>query len=88
MTPAGRSPEPFFARVLRRSATIPGYAFAWLLALALAPLGVPLLALADRLGGGKTALARLYVFAIVFLSCELAGLAAAGLIWLAARGSS
>jgi 1-acyl-sn-glycerol-3-phosphate acyltransferase len=75
--------ESGFARALRRGVTIPGYALAWLFAIAVAPVGLPLLAIADRLGGGKTARARLFLFAIVFLSYELGGLAAAGLLWLA-----
>lgn len=75
--------ESGLARALRRSVSIPGYAVAWLLAIGLAPLALPILAVGDRLGGGRTARARLFLFAIVFLSYELAGLAAAGALWLA-----
>jgi 1-acyl-sn-glycerol-3-phosphate acyltransferase len=75
--------EASAARVLRRCVTIPGYALLWVLAIALAPIGLPLLYVADRAGGGRRARARLWLFAIVFLSYELAGLAVAGLLWLA-----
>ena len=75
--------ESAVARVLRRSVSIPGYGLLWLLAVALAPLGLPLLYAVDRAGGGRRARARLWLFAIVFLSYELAGVAVAGLLWLA-----
>ncbi len=70
-------------RALRRSLTIPAYALLWLAAVALAPVGLPLLWLSDRLGGERRARARLGVFGIVFLSYELAGLSVAGGLWLA-----
>ncbi len=75
--------ESAFTRLLRRCVTIPGYALLWVLALAFAPIGLPLLYLADRTGGARRARARLWLFAIVFLSYELAGLAVAGLLWIA-----
>jgi 1-acyl-sn-glycerol-3-phosphate acyltransferase len=81
--PPARTLESSRARALRRCVTIPGYALAWLVALAIAPVGLPVLAIADRLGGGRMARARLFLFAIVFLSYELTGIAAAGFLWLA-----
>jgi 1-acyl-sn-glycerol-3-phosphate acyltransferase len=75
--------ESSVARVLRRCTTIPGYGLLWVLVVALAPLGLPLLYAVDRAGGGRRARARLWLFAIVFLSYELAGVAVAGLLWLA-----
>jgi 1-acyl-sn-glycerol-3-phosphate acyltransferase len=77
------APEPRLPRLLRRSLTIPAYALAGLLWIAVAPIALPLLALSDRLGGGPTARARLAVFAGVFLFYECVGLAAAGVLWLA-----
>ncbi len=68
----------------RRAIAIPGYALAWLLALGLAPVALPLLALADRRSGRHTARARLWLASVVFLSYELVGLAAAFGLWLAA----
>jgi len=70
-------------RTLRRCLTIPGYAIAWLVALALAPVTLPLLWLADRVGPERKGRGRLALFGIVFLSYELAGLAASGFLWLA-----
>jgi hypothetical protein len=81
----GEKPESRLERTARRLVTIPSYALAWLFAIALAPLCLPLLAILDRLGGGRTSRARLLLFAIVFLSYELVGLAAAAALWLALR---
>jgi 1-acyl-sn-glycerol-3-phosphate acyltransferase len=80
---ATRSTEPWLTRGGRRSATIPAYALAWLGLVALAPIALPVLYIGDRLSGRRTARARLALFAVVFLSYELAGLAAAAALWLA-----
>jgi 1-acyl-sn-glycerol-3-phosphate acyltransferase len=81
---AAAATETALARTLRRSVTIPGYLLGWLVLLAVAPIALPLLHLADRFAGMSKSRARLLRFTIVFLSYELAGLAAAGLLWLAA----
>jgi len=85
-------PEQSFAdeswqrRALRRALTIPGYLLAWLAAFAAAPFALPLLGLIDLASGGRLALARLALFALVFLSFELLGLAGCLALWLGGRG--
>ncbi|HTO06919.1 MAG TPA: 1-acyl-sn-glycerol-3-phosphate acyltransferase [Myxococcota bacterium] len=64
---------------MRRAWTIPGYVAAWLVSLALAPFA----ALGVWLGAGVAA--RLLLFAAVYLSYEMIGLAAAGLLFVAGR---
>ncbi len=77
--------ETVLARSARRLVTIPGYLFAWLALLAIAPVGLPFLLVVDRLGGEPRSRARLLLFAIAFLTYELAGLTVAGLLWVAAQ---
>ena len=79
-----RALETGRARWLRRGLTIPAYALTFVLGLAFAPVAIPLLRFSDWLGGGRRSLARLALFGVAFLAYELAGLAAAGGLWLAA----
>src|SRR5262249_16329271 len=66
-------------RWARRAWTIPGYVCAWLVSLGLAPFA----ALGVLLGAGVVA--RLALFAAVYLSYEMAGLSAAAGLFLAGR---
>jgi 1-acyl-sn-glycerol-3-phosphate acyltransferase len=71
--------ESGFERWSRRALTIPLYVVGWVLSVAVAPFA----ALALALGAGVVA--RLAIFAAVFLSYELAGLAVAWWLWLTGR---
>jgi len=75
----GELGEGGLRRWSRRALTIPAYAVAWSLALALAPFAL----VAAALGAGIHA--RLALFAAVFLSYEMAGLSASLWLWLSAR---
>jgi hypothetical protein len=68
---------------MRRLVTIPGYALACLLALALAPLWVPAAAVVDQLRRSDGAALRSGVFSTVYLVCELTGLLICAALWLA-----
>lgn len=81
MATAGERDERWLQRGSRRAFTIPLYAAGWLLAAPLAPISLAAVAL----GGG--AVARLALFAAVFLSYEMAGLAAALWLWVTGRAS-
>ncbi|HXK25436.1 MAG TPA: 1-acyl-sn-glycerol-3-phosphate acyltransferase [Myxococcota bacterium] len=67
----------------RRLLTIPLFALAFLLALASAPLWIPVAALLDLASRRRGVALRIAAFATFYLACELAGLCAAGLLWLA-----
>ena len=71
--------ESGFERWRRRALTIPLYVVGWALSLLVAPFA----ALALALGAGVVA--RLALFAAVFLSYEMAGLAAALWLWVTGR---
>jgi 1-acyl-sn-glycerol-3-phosphate acyltransferase len=71
--------ETALRRWSRRAVSIPSYVLAWAVALALAPVGGLLAAIS-----GWTP-ARLALYAAVFLSYELAGLAASVGLWAAGR---
>ena len=66
----------------RRLVTVPALLGAWLAWIALLPLALPLLALIDvaRRRGGVGL--RIGVFAAIFLSCEVVGIAASAALWL------
>lgn len=66
----------------RRLITIPGYGVAWLLWLATAPLWLPLAAAADLRRRRRAVALRSVAFITVYLSCEVAGIAASGALWL------
>ncbi len=71
--------ESGFERWSRRALTIPMYVLGWALSLLVAPFA----ALAFLLGAGVAS--RLALFASVFLSYEMAGLAAALWLWVTGR---
>ena len=69
--------------VARRLVTIPGYALAWALVVASAPLWIPATALVDLLRtSGRVAL-RSGCYVAFYLSCELVGLLLGAALWLA-----
>jgi 1-acyl-sn-glycerol-3-phosphate acyltransferase len=76
--------ESLAVRWGRRVLTIPGVAIAALALLALLPLLAPLLALRDALRGNRFAALRGAACVAWYLGCEVVGLAAAALLWLAA----
>ena len=74
--------------IIRRLRTIPAFTIGLVLMIALAPLLVPLIALADA---GRWVVQRrhwmglrLYLFGVVYLAAEAIGLMALGVVWLAA----
>jgi len=67
----------------RRLITIPLYALAFLVALASAPLWIPGAALFDVVSRRRGVALRSAALLTFYLGCELAGLCAAGLLWLA-----
>jgi 1-acyl-sn-glycerol-3-phosphate acyltransferase len=69
--------------LVRRSITVPGYFAMFAIALALAPLAVPVAAATDLARGSRFAAARAMLFFVWYLGCEVAGLLAAGSLWLA-----
>jgi 1-acyl-sn-glycerol-3-phosphate acyltransferase len=87
MTEMSSADETRLARAARRALTIPAYVLAWLAALVLAPVVLPVLALLDLASGGRLALARLGLFGLVFLSFEMFGLFSSLALWLTARGA-
>lgn len=79
--------EPRLRRYARRALTIPSVVLGLLLALALAPLALPLAALVDRLQGKRTLpLTRLLAFFLSFLFTETYGLLELLLLWLRCLG--
>jgi 1-acyl-sn-glycerol-3-phosphate acyltransferase len=79
--------ERWTARWARRALTFPGYAAAAALLLAALPLALPVLTLLDRARRERLARVRTLLVAVHYLLCELAGLAASGLLWLATHVS-
>jgi len=71
---------------LRRLVSVPAMPGALLLAVAAAPLWLPLCALVDLVRPRRGAALRCGVFAVFFLACESAGLAAAGAVWALEAG--
>jgi 1-acyl-sn-glycerol-3-phosphate acyltransferase len=76
---SGAVEEGWLPRWGRRSLTIPAFVAGWLLSLALAPFA----ALALWLGAGV--IARVALFAAVFLSYEMAGLTVATWLWVSGQ---
>jgi 1-acyl-sn-glycerol-3-phosphate acyltransferase len=66
----------------RRLLTIPGYAAAWLLWLATAPIWLALAGGIDLLRRQQAVALRSVAFITVYLSCEVAGVVASGALWL------
>jgi 1-acyl-sn-glycerol-3-phosphate acyltransferase len=79
---SGGTPCEPLAKLLRRFVTIPGYAMACLLAIALAPLWVPAAAGVDRVRRNGGVALRSGVFVTFYLVCELTGLLIGAGLWL------
>jgi 1-acyl-sn-glycerol-3-phosphate acyltransferase len=77
--PAAR---PRIGTIARRLVTLPGFALAFLLWLAAAPLWIPLALAADLARGGGAVAIRSAGFLLFFLACEMAGLVAGATLWL------
>jgi len=78
--------ETHFARWGRRALTFPGVVLAWALALAAAPLLLPLAAAVDLGRGTRFATARAFLVVLLYLSLEVAGLV--GLVGLLLGGAA
>jgi 1-acyl-sn-glycerol-3-phosphate acyltransferase len=76
-----RADEVRLARPARRLVTISGYALAWLILVAAFPLWLCAALVVDALRRRRWIATRLLLFGVFFLSCELLGLAAAGVLW-------
>lgn len=77
--------QSFLRLARRRVVTIPAFLMAWLLTVALSPAMIPLLLVADLVRWRKLALVRGYAFLILYLSCEVSGIAFCA--WLLVRYS-
>jgi 1-acyl-sn-glycerol-3-phosphate acyltransferase len=66
----------------RRLITIPGYAIAWVLWLAAAPLWLPLATLVDGVRRSRGVALRSAALVTVYLSCEIMGIVASGGLWV------
>ncbi|MDX2034122.1 MAG: lysophospholipid acyltransferase family protein [Blastocatellia bacterium] len=67
----------------RRALTLPAYGILWLLALGSLPVTLPLAAAVDLVRRNRWATVRAILMAAVFLTCEMIGIAASLLTWLA-----
>jgi 1-acyl-sn-glycerol-3-phosphate acyltransferase len=77
--------ERWSARWARRAGTFPGFAAAAALLLTALPVALPVLALLDLARRERFARVRTLLVAVHYLLCELGGLAASGLLWVAMR---
>jgi 1-acyl-sn-glycerol-3-phosphate acyltransferase len=76
-----RADEVRLARPARRLVTVSGYALAWLLLVTLLPAWLGAALVVDAMRRRRWIATRLLLFGVFFLSCELLGLATAGLLW-------
>lgn len=67
---------------LRRLATIPLYATAWVVWIAAAPLWIPLVIAVDLVRGGGGVATRSAALVAVYLTCEVLGVLASAGLWL------
>jgi 1-acyl-sn-glycerol-3-phosphate acyltransferase len=77
------------SKLTRRLVTIPAVLLAWPIAVAASPLALAMAAVADRVRGAKPGAwprARLAGFLPVYLTCEVAGLAALAGAWVVTLG--
>jgi 1-acyl-sn-glycerol-3-phosphate acyltransferase len=79
--------EPWTARWGRRGLTFPAYLAAAALLVAVLPVALPLVAALDLARRSRFAGARTLLVAVHYLLCELVGLGASGLLWIAALAS-
>jgi 1-acyl-sn-glycerol-3-phosphate acyltransferase len=83
--PAPPPGETTGARWRRRAVTIPGVCLAAALVLASLPVSLPLAATLDLVRRSRFAAVRTLLAGVHYLACEVVGLAASGLLWLAVR---
>lgn len=72
-------------KIARRIVTVPAYGVALIVVVCAAPLAIPVAATSDVVRGVRFAATRAYLFAAVYLACEVAGIVASFGLWLAAR---
>lgn len=65
----------------RRLITVPGYAIAWLVWFAAMPLWLPLAIVVDVVRRSRGVALRSAAFTSVYLTCEVLGMAASGVLW-------
>jgi hypothetical protein len=65
----------------RRLITVPGYVLAWLLWLGAAPIWLPLAFVVDVVRRNRGVALRSATFVSVYLTCEILGMAASGILW-------
>jgi 1-acyl-sn-glycerol-3-phosphate acyltransferase len=85
VTRLARNDESAQMRWLRRAITIPGYTIAAALAVATLPISVPLALLHDAVRRNRWSGARSLLALTHYLVGEALGIAASGILWLAAR---
>ncbi len=68
--------------VVRRCVTIPAFLGAWAIVLVAAPILVPACLAGDLIRRTRRAWTRAYLMLLVYLSCEAAGIAASGWLWV------
>ena len=78
-----RRDEPRLQRWSRRAVTIPLYFLLFALALGLLPLALAVAAAVDAFRGSRWALSRCVLFFVFYLGCEVIGIAAAAVLWVA-----
>lgn len=76
--------EPLVDRLLRRAITVPLYGLLLGVLIAGMPLLLPLALAIDAFRRKRFATTRCLVFLTMYLACEVAGMLAAGFLWLAA----
>lgn len=79
------SGQSFLRRARRRVITIPAFLVAWLLAVVLAPVAFPVAFVIDVVRYRRFAIVRGYTFLLLYLSCEVSGIAFCA--WLLLRYS-
>ncbi|HKS90561.1 MAG TPA: 1-acyl-sn-glycerol-3-phosphate acyltransferase [Tepidiformaceae bacterium] len=82
---AGPPGQSFLRRARRRAITIPAFLLAWVAAVALAPVMFPACFVIDVVRYRHFAFVRAYAFLLLYLSCEVVGIAM--LAWLLLRYS-
>ena len=85
MTLRARTDETALARWARRAITIPGYAIGAAFAIATLPLSVPLVLIHDAARRNRWSGVRSLLALTHYLLGEALGIAASGILWLAAR---
>jgi len=82
-------PEPWTSKWGRRCISIPSYTLAFALLLASSPAWIPLLLVVDlALSRGRFPRVRTFAFFLVYLACELVGIAFAAGLWAVRLGGA